>query len=578
LKKATGGTTPSWTQTYVYDRYGNRTGVTASGTADDGSPIPRDGLASVAYSTTTNRITTAGFAYDAAGNQVRALIPGSTASQRFQYDAANRPVKVKADDNVTVLATYTYGDSNERLITDESGYRTYYVSEGGTVIAEYSETPSLPTTPKWSKSYVYLGGRLLSTLTPNGSGGETVNYHHPDRLGTRLVTDPVAGTSFEQVTLPFGTALSAESTGATNRRFTSYDRGATSGLDYAVNRHYDSQQGRFTQVDPAGMNATSLATPQTLNLYAYCNNDPINNTDPSGLGFFSFLKKALKWIGIAISVALIVIGTAGLMLAASLPAFLPLIGSTVGLASYITATSIGLLVTGALGLVSQVVPGKVGFIAGLALIGWNVFSFVKSLSKGGGFGFQDGGYNPGDVPGLTGPCPNGDCIVNVFANYSAWEMAAWWAQQGASSGIAVARSLGNFAASQTSAIVNNELKVIRCSENNRFSAAVSYLTRGSRFHGVATFAAESAEILPTLSVASDVPATIGKAGRTGIGGTTEPYASGINWAVRRMATGAARGALTTVGGAATRTFAVTFAFTTGYNAVQGWACRFGLQR
>jgi YD repeat-containing protein len=61
------------------------------------SAIPRDGLASASYDATSNRITTAGFDYDKAGNQVRALAPGS-GSQRFQYDAANRLVKVKADD------------------------------------------------------------------------------------------------------------------------------------------------------------------------------------------------------------------------------------------------------------------------------------------------------------------------------------------------------------------------------------------------------------------------------------------------------------------------------------------------
>src|SRR5712691_4241618 len=119
--------------------------------------------------------------------------------------------------------------------------------------------------------------RLLSTLTPNGSNAEAIQFHHPDRLGTRLVTDPSNGTSFEQVTLPFGTALGGESTGATNRRFTSYDRSSTTGLDYANNRHYDSQQGRFTQVDPSGMGATSISNPQSLNLYTYCTNDPINH-------------------------------------------------------------------------------------------------------------------------------------------------------------------------------------------------------------------------------------------------------------------------------------------------------------
>ncbi|WP_369334161.1 RHS repeat-associated core domain-containing protein, partial [Vibrio alginolyticus] len=78
-----------------------------------------------------------------------------------------------------------------------------------------------------------------------------------------------------------------------NKRFTSYDRSAATDLDYAINRTYHSKLGRFTQVDPIGMQAVSLASPQTLNLYAYCTNDPINYTDPSGL----FFGRLFKWIG-----------------------------------------------------------------------------------------------------------------------------------------------------------------------------------------------------------------------------------------------------------------------------------------
>jgi RHS repeat-associated protein len=297
--------------------------------------IPRDGHASLAYDVTSNRITTGGFEYDAAGNQVRALIPGGTGSQRYRYDAANRLVQVRTDDNNTIIVSYTYGDDNQRFIAEESGARTYYVTEGLSVIAEYIESGG-STTPAWTKSCVYLSDRALSTLTPNGSGGEAIEYHHPDRLGTRLVTNPSTGTSFEQVTLPFGTALSAESTGATNRRFTSYERSAITGVDYAVNRHYDSQQGRFTQVDPIGMKSTSLAHPQTLNLYAYVNNDPINRTDPDGLGlgsffraigrFFSAVGNAIarvlnnRWVRIGIFIAGFLVG---------IPAIVAFLGRTV---------------------------------------------------------------------------------------------------------------------------------------------------------------------------------------------------------------------------------------------------------
>jgi RHS repeat-associated protein len=268
-----------------------------------GATVAADGWGSLSYDSATNRIVVSGWSYDAAGNQTR--VQNGAGWQRFQYDAANRLVRVKADDNVTVLASYTYGPTNKRLVCEEGGVRTYYAGEGGATIAEFTEIGG-STTPNWSKSYVYMGARLLSTITPGG-----VEYHHPDRLGTRLVTNPSTGGSFQQATLPFGTSLSTETTGTTNRRFTSYDRGVTTGLDYAVNRHYDPQQGRFTQVDPAGMKATHLEAPQTLNLYAYCANDPVNRTDPNGLGFFSFLKKLFRIVALVVLVAALVLVTVG---------------------------------------------------------------------------------------------------------------------------------------------------------------------------------------------------------------------------------------------------------------------------
>ena len=89
--------------------------------------------------------------------------------------------------------------------------------------------------------------------------------------------------------MPFGVALEAESTEEeTNRRFTSYDRSATTGLDYAVNRYYDPQQGRFTQIDPLEVGGIAIGDPQSHNLYSYIQNDPVNSIDPLGFNINLF--------------------------------------------------------------------------------------------------------------------------------------------------------------------------------------------------------------------------------------------------------------------------------------------------
>ncbi len=58
-------------------------------------------------------------------------------------------------------------------------------------------------------------------------------------------------------------------------------------MDYAVNRFYSAAQGRFTQVDPIGMRGVSLSDPQSLNLYSYVQNDPVNFIDPRGTGIIA---------------------------------------------------------------------------------------------------------------------------------------------------------------------------------------------------------------------------------------------------------------------------------------------------
>src|SRR6185369_17301166 len=101
--------------------------------------VAQDGYPSLTFDPASNRITSSGFSYDPAGNQLQ-----NNTGQSFVYDAAGRLAKVKS--GATTVATYTYGPSNRRLITqtgsETSTDKTYYVWQGNSVIAEYVEQPS----------------------------------------------------------------------------------------------------------------------------------------------------------------------------------------------------------------------------------------------------------------------------------------------------------------------------------------------------------------------------------------------------------------------------------------------------
>jgi RHS repeat-associated protein len=61
--------------------------------------------------------------------------------------------------------------------------------------------------------------------------------------------------------------------------FTTYERDAESGNDYALARTYVSRLGRMSSPDPL---TGSINIPQSLNRYAYVANDPAQSVDPSG--------------------------------------------------------------------------------------------------------------------------------------------------------------------------------------------------------------------------------------------------------------------------------------------------------
>ena len=137
---------------------------------------------------------------------------------------------------------------------------------------------------------------VVSSLPVDASVG--TNYYLDDHLGTTQMELSSGGwpvwsgafTPFGQeiingTTTNYIGAQPADGT-AMHYKFTGKERDAESGLDYFGARYYGSSIGRFTSPDWSATVApvpyAKLSDPQTLNLYSYVRNNPLNAADIDG--------------------------------------------------------------------------------------------------------------------------------------------------------------------------------------------------------------------------------------------------------------------------------------------------------
>ncbi|MEU1510565.1 RHS repeat-associated core domain-containing protein [Streptomyces sp. NPDC005811] len=245
----------------------------------------------IEHSTTGGSDTTTSYAYDYNGNgtvQPHALSStsaagASTATTSYAYDKAG---------NTTVASgnqALTWNDAGQ--LTQVSGGKTgttgYIYDADGNVL--------LQTDP--SSTTLYLPGEQLtltgSTTTgvrylplPGGGAvvrtGTTTNYKFEisDPHGTSgLYLDNTAQTPTWRQFTPYGGTRGTAVSWLDNRGFLNAPDNANTGLTQLGARQYDPVLGRFASLDPL-FEATD---DQQLAGYAYARNNPITNSDPSGL-------------------------------------------------------------------------------------------------------------------------------------------------------------------------------------------------------------------------------------------------------------------------------------------------------
>jgi RHS repeat-associated protein len=252
LSSASENSGANWSQTYGYDRYGNRWVSASFGyTLNPLTPQFQS-----AFSASNNRLVAS--VYDGAGNQVT-----DSQSRTFTYDAESRQTSF----NGTTGQSFYDGAGRRVKKIDNSGTTVFVYNAEGQLIAEY------------------ISG------TPSGGG---TSYLTSDHLGsTRVVTDGNGNVKGRHDYLPFGEEIPSTVGGRGNvpgyglndgirQKFTQKERDSESGLDYFLARYYSSAQGRFTSPD-APFSDQGEDNPQSWNLYVYVRGNPLRFIDPTGM-------------------------------------------------------------------------------------------------------------------------------------------------------------------------------------------------------------------------------------------------------------------------------------------------------
>ena len=247
-------TNDAWGLSFSYDGFGNLTQQTRV----QGTTPPS---MSVTVDPGTNRITTAGYGYDANGN-VTQTPDGMT----YSYDGANRMVSNGS----------AYDPRNQRVW---DGTYLYYYGVGGELIGKYQALWGYITTVngvayttvllQGGQTNLYFNGRAIR-LQGHGS------YVMTDRLGSVRVN----GNGQRMNYYPYGAEVGTE-TAEGRVKFGTYTRDSA-GVDYAEQRYYGVGTGKFFTADPGGMRSADSSDAGSWNRYAYVGGDPINFGDPSG--------------------------------------------------------------------------------------------------------------------------------------------------------------------------------------------------------------------------------------------------------------------------------------------------------
>ena len=251
---------------YDYDSRGNRTDVNESGStttylSNNLNQYTKVGAADYTYTENGSLVNFpfGGFEYLYYWDNKLGAIWAGTLWHRWIYDYAGK------------------------LVTEvHQGTARKYCHDGEQVISEYDNSGTL------LRKFVYGPGIDEPICMIDVADNNAVYYYHRDGLGSVVAISDANADIVEEYSYDvYGLATITDEDGdkisysniGNPYMFTGRRYNSQSGLYYYRARHYDPETGRFIQPDPIGYF-------DSMNLYGYCGDNPINCVDPMGLSWY----------------------------------------------------------------------------------------------------------------------------------------------------------------------------------------------------------------------------------------------------------------------------------------------------